>query len=131
MERTRPRLPLVILWLALPLLTACGDTPASPDLTIDPIRIDSLDVVVGTSVPLAVEVQVRGVVGDGCSVLHSVSQARSRSTITIIILRERPRDAICTQIARLYVASIPLEGGFSPGSYLVRANDVQRAFSIP
>lgn len=121
----------MIAWLAFPLLTACGDTPASPDLTIEPIHIDSVEVVVGPSVPLAVEVQVHGVVGDGCSVLRSVRQERSGSTVTITILRERPRDAICTQIARLYDARIRLEGTFSPGSYLVRVNEVERAFSIP
>jgi hypothetical protein len=123
-----PRFRLVMAWLAFPLLTACG---ASQDLTIEPISIDSVEVLVGTSVPVTVEVQVHGVVGDGCSVLHSVQQERSGSTVTIAILRERPRDAFCTQIARLYDARIRLEGAFPSGSYLVRVNEVERAFSVP
>ena len=58
-------------------------------------------------------------------------QEHSGSTVIITILRERPRDAICTQEARLYDARILLEGVFPPGSYLVRVNDVERAFTIP
>lgn len=127
--RSRPA--LVTTLLALPLFAACNDTPASPDLTIDPIHVDSLDVVVGTGVPVVVEAHVQGVVGDGCTVVHSVKQERSGSTVTITILRERPTEAICTQLARLYDARIPLEGAFSPGAFLVRANNAERAFTIP
>lgn len=131
MRWTWAQLALVMACLVPPLLTACGGTPASPDLVIEPIHIDSVDVVVGASVPLTVEVHVQGVIGDGCSVVHSVSQERSGSTVTITILRERPRDAICTQEARLYDARIRLEGTFPAGSYLVRVNGVERAFTIP
>jgi hypothetical protein len=131
MRWTCARLSLVMACLVLPLLTACADIPASPDRIIEPIHIDSVDVVVGASVPLAVEVHVQGVVGDGCSVLHSVRQQRSGSTVTISILRERPRDAVCTQEARLYDARILLEGAFPPGSYRVQVNGVARAFITP
>ena len=118
-------------WLVLPLLTACDGSPASSDLIVDPILVDRLEVIVGAGVPLVVEAHVQGVVGDGCSVLHSVKQERSGSTVTITILRERPKDAICTQQAILYDARIRLEGTFSSGAFLVRANDVERAFTIP
>ena len=131
MRWTCARPSLLMAWSVLPLLSACGDPPAGPDLIIEPIHVDSVDVVVGTSVPLAVEVLVHGVVGDGCSVVHSVRQERSGSTVTLTILRERPRNAICTQEARLYAARILLEGTYAPGSYLVRANDVERVFTIP
>jgi hypothetical protein len=113
------------------LLTACDGSPAKPDLTIEPIHIDSLDVVVGAGVPVSVEAHVQGVVGDGCSVVHSVKQERSGSTVIITILRERPTEAICTQLARLYDARIVLEGTFAPGAFLVRANDAERAFTVP
>jgi hypothetical protein len=123
---------LLMSWLVLPLLSACGGSPASPDLIIDPILVDRLDVVVGAGAPMAaVEAHVQGVVGDGCSVLHSVKQERSGSTVTITILRERPKDAICTQQALLYDARIPLDGTFSSGAFLVRANGVERAFTVP
>ena len=118
-------------WLALPLLTACDGSPASPDPVVGPILVDLLEVIVGAGAPPMVEAHVQGVVGDGCSVLHSVKQERSGSTVIITILRERPKDAICTQQALLYDARIPLEGTFSSGAFLVRANGVERAFTIP
>jgi hypothetical protein len=131
MPGTRIRPFLLMSWLVLPLLSACDGNPASPELIIDPILVDRLEVVVGSGAPMAVEAHVQGVVGDGCSVLHSVKQERSGSTVTITILRERPKDAICTQQALLYDARIPLEGTFSSGAFLVRANGVERAFTVP
>jgi hypothetical protein len=131
MRWTRAQPALVLTPLALAFLAACDTNPASPDLTIDPIHIESLDVSVGAGVPVAVEAHVQGVVGDGCSAVHSVKQERSGSTVTITILRERPTNAICTQIARLYDARIPLEGTFAPGAFLVRVNDAERAFTVP
>jgi hypothetical protein len=125
------KLTLLMACLALAPLTACNGTPATPDLVIGPIQIDSVEVIVGAIAPPPVEVHVRGVVGDGCSVLHSVRQERSSRTVTITILRQRPSDAVCTQQARLYDARIPLEGAFPTGSYLVRVNGVERAFTIP
>lgn len=111
------------------LLTGCSN-PVGSDLLVEPIQIDSVDVQVMQSSPPTVAAQVRGVVGDGCSVLHSVKQERSGSTVTITILRQRPRDAICTQIALLYDERIQLEGQFAAGDYVLRVNGVQRAFTI-
>lgn len=131
MRGTGSRLSLLMTCLAVLYLVACGGSPASPDLIIDPIQIDSVEVLVGTSVPATVDVHIQGIVGDGCSTVHSVTQVRSGSTVSITILRQRPRDAICTQIARLYDAYIRLESTFSRGSYQVRVNEVERAFSVP
>ena len=128
----RYRFPLVAEFLACCGLLACGSRgPAAPDTLIEPIQIESVDVLVTQSSPPTVVAHVQGFLGDGCSTLHSVAQARSGNAITITILRERPRDAICTQIARLYDANIPLAGPFGPGRYLLRVNAFERAFTIP
>ena len=121
---------LALFLLPAPLLVACGG-PTEPDLLIEPIQIDSVDVVVMETAPAAVAAHVRGVLGDGCSVLHSVSQKRSGNIALVTILRERPREAICTQVARLFDQSIPLQGPFPPGRYVVRVNDVEKLFDIP
>ena len=110
---------------------ACGHSPAapapSPPVTIRPIHVDSVEVVLegGPSV------RVRGVIGDGCTTLSSVQQERGRAAIDITILAERPTDAICTQIARLYDETLRLPGAYPPGTYLVRVNGVEQAFTIP
>jgi hypothetical protein len=74
---------------------------------------------------------VRGVLGDGCTELDGVTGARRGNTVTLTILSTRPEDAICTQIAKLYDATITLPGDFPPGDYLLRVNSVEKAFSVP
>ena len=48
--------------------------------------------------------------------------------MTVSIRNTRPREAICTMIARLYKADIPLEGQYPAGQYVVRVNGVEKAF---
>jgi hypothetical protein len=114
--------------LAALLLAACA-LPADPDVVVEPIHVDSVDVRVMESSPPQASAHVRGVLGDGCASFHSLEQQRSGNTVTVTILRERPRDAVCTQIAKLYEDDIPLQGTFLPGDYLVRVNGVEKAFT--
>jgi hypothetical protein len=121
---------MAILFGAGALLVAgCGGGPTSPDLVTSPIQVDSVDVTVLESSPPQVAVQVQGVLGDGCSTLHSVAQQRVGNVVTVTILRERPRDAVCTQIAKLYDEVIRLDGTFPPGDYVLRVNSVEKPFS--
>jgi hypothetical protein len=48
--------------------------------------------------------------------------------VTVTILRQRPRDAICTQIAKLYEDNIRLDGQYPPGQYTLRVNDLTTTF---
>jgi len=112
-------------------LSACGSTPATPTpdpmLTIRPIHVDSVDV----SLEGAPAAHVHGVIGDGCTALSSTQTTRSGPEITITIYAQRPTDAICTQIARIYDETLRLPGPYPPGDYVVRVNGVERAFTIP
>jgi inhibitor of cysteine peptidase len=113
------------------VLVACTDqsTPTSADdLLVEPIQVEDVDVLILESFPPQAVAHVRGVLGDGCSEFHSLEQVRSGSTITVTILRERPRDAICIQIAKLYEDRIPLEGQYPPGQYVLHVNDVVTRF---
>src|SRR5687768_8016842 len=96
--------PLLALSAAV-LLTACAGNPAGDDpgpLRIDPISIESVEVLVQAGAPAQVSAHVKGVIGDGCATLLPVTQARSGNTVTVSILRSRPENAICIQIAKLY-----------------------------
>ena len=124
----RPFLAVVAIGLAAGLGAACS-TPASPDVVVEPIQIDRVDVRIRAGSPPQAWAHVVGVVGDGCASLHSVRQGRSGNTVTVTILRQRPRVAVCTQIARLYDEVIPLDGPYPPGTYLLRVNDVERTFT--
>jgi len=111
-------------------LLACGrSNPASGDLVVDPIQVDSVDVLVQHGDPPQASAHVRGVIGDGCSSLHSVEQERTGNTVVLTILRQRPANAICTQIARLYDETIRLEGTFPPARYVLRVNDLETSFA--
>jgi hypothetical protein len=122
---------LAVLGLAAPFALAACDrsSPASSDLLIDPIQVDSVDVLVQESSPPQASAHVRGVIGDGCSSLHSVEQERSGTTVVLTILRQRPANAMCIQIARLYDDTIRLEGTFPPGRYVLRVNGVETPFT--
>jgi len=115
---------------AIVVALGCGsDRAANPSAEITPIQIDRVDVLVQETDPPRASVHVRGVVGDGCSSVHSVEQERSGTTVTLTILRERPAGAICTQIALLYDERIPLQGTFPPGRYVLRVNDREVEFT--
>lgn len=127
--RCAPSLAAVGFWLSL----ACGCGQAyrltDPPLEISPILVDSVEVLVQESSPPRASARVKGVIGDGCSSVHSVQQERSGSTVTLTILRQRPPNAICIQIALLYDETIPLEGTFPPGRYVLRVNDLETPFT--
>jgi len=111
----------------LPLLLAGCTSPSSPSVDVEPITIESVEVQVSGDPP-RVAAHVRGVVGDGCSTLHSVTQVRAGNVVTITILRERPKDAICIQLAKLYDEVIPLDGQYPRGQYILRVNAFETAF---
>ncbi len=119
------RLALTTLLLAAP---ACSN-PADPDLLVEPIEIESVEVLVLESSPPQAQAHVRGFIGDGCSELKSVEQQRTGNSVTVTILRQRERAAICTQIAKLYDAVLRLEGSYPPGRYVLRVNGIETFFT--
>jgi hypothetical protein len=51
--------------------------------------------------------------------------------VHIEILSQRPAEAICTQIARLYDETLRVPGDFAPGHYALRVNSVETTFDVP
>lgn len=111
------------------VLTLACSNPGSPSVMVEEIQIDGVAVRVLESFPPQAVAHVQGILGDGCSEFHSLTQSRSGSTVTVTILRQRPQDAICTQIAKLYEADIPLEGQYPPGRYVLRVNGFEKVFT--
>jgi hypothetical protein len=107
--------------------TACT-SPAAPDVvTVRPIQIDTVTVV---TAPPSASARVRGVVGDGCTTVKSVTQVRLDNVVTLTILGERPGNAVCTQLARLYDETIVLEGSYPAGRYALRVNGMEVTFQV-
>ena len=127
------------LWILglLVLIAACAPTTSVSPLSaperpmnIAPIQIDQVEIRLAESFPVQVFAHVRGVIGDGCSSVLPVTQQRDGNTITLSINRQRPADAICTQIAKLYEENIRLEGDFPAGEYVLKVNDVTQPFTV-
>ena len=117
------------------LLAACGRSPATPAPPpapiIRPIQVDSVQVLVDGSV---VSAHVKGVIGDGCTELAGVMIQRGLSgdtSVSIQILSQRPAEATCTQIARMYDQTLRIPGDFPPGHYALRVNSVATTFDVP
>lgn len=129
-----PHLASVACLLALIAAGACGGSgsPAHPGgiIVVEPIQVDSVTVDVAASSPVRVFARVTGLVWDGCSTLLPIEQRRAGPQVTVEIKRQRPRDAVCTQIARLFDQTIALDGEFPPGSYALQVNAVTRTFVV-
>jgi hypothetical protein len=123
----------------LPLLAAvslgCGSPTEpghKPGTIVGPIQVESMEIVRNASSSSGLGVRVRGVIGDGCTeLLLPITQEREGALIRIRILRQRPADAICTQIAKLFDQVVPLLGEFPPGRYIAQVNDRELAFEVP
>ena len=121
------RFPLVLV--AVGLLAGCRSV-AAPEVIVDNIDVDRVEVRVGSSRPAQVAALVEGRVGDGCTELAGVTQNRSGSTVTLQIQRRRPIPAICTQQLRLYNEVIALTGTFEAGDYQLVVNGRSHSFKV-
>ncbi|HUG55383.1 MAG TPA: hypothetical protein VMR21_17375 [Vicinamibacteria bacterium] len=126
MPRTRSALAAAVT-LALVAAASCS-SPAAPDVLVDEVQIERVDVRILESFPPQAVAHVEGFLGDGCTEFHSLDQQRAGNVVTITILRQRPVAAICTQIGKLYSADIRLTGQYPPGRYVLRVNDVETTF---
>ena len=123
-----------IVLLAAVTSLGCGSptAPPPPRVLVDPIQVDSLEIVTNASSSSGLGVRVQGVLGDGCTdLLPPITQKREGIVTRITILRQRPQDAICIQIAKLFDQVVPLFGDYPPGRYIVRVNNSELSFSVP
>ena len=126
------------LLLLIAILVACSPSVAAPaatptpagDMVIKPIQIDQVEVSVAESFPVQVYAHIKGLVGDGCTEALPAQQTRQGHTITITIDSQRPKGAICIQIAKIYDETIRLQGEFPSGDYTLKVNDVTQTFHV-
>ena len=119
---------LGVVILGASLGAGCSTNPTSTEI-VEPIQVDRVEVLILESFPPQATAHVEGILGDGCAALHSQDVVRSGNTVTVTILRRRPADAVCIQIALLYREDIRLPGQDPPGTYLLRVNGVERTFT--
>ncbi len=108
---------------------ANAGTPPAGELLIRPVQVTGVDVRIAESYPPQGFAEVTGVLGDGCTEALEPLVQRDGDVITVTILSQRPRDAVCTMIAREYRTTVPL-GALEPGKqYTLRVNDYETVFS--
>ena len=90
------------------------------------MRVSRVRVFMKDSRPQA---HVEGEIGDGCNRLDSITQQRSANTVTITATLRRQGER-CTMIMQYLNRWVPLDGSFTPGEYVVRANSAEIAFRL-
>lgn len=129
-----------LLFLCLTLATAsCASSPTTPppspsdtNLRTDettPLHVDDAIVMVGTSRPAQVSLQVKGSLPDPCSAVAAVTQRREGNKV-IVSIPVRRGTGICAQMIQPTTVSVRLDGAFESGSYTVVINGVERTFKI-
>lgn len=118
--------------------TPVGSTPeptaevtATREMIISPANLDSLELQVKESKPVTVNAIVKGTLGDGCTNLNAIEQKRDGNTFTIDVTVKRPKDAMCTMIAKLLNETVALDvAGLKAGTYIVAAGTLSQTFTL-
>lgn len=106
-----------------------GSPSPAGELLIRQVQVTSVDVRIAESFPPQGFAEVSGVLGDGCTEALEPIVQRDGDVITVTILSQRPRDAVCTTIAREYRKTVAL-GALEPGrQYRLHVNDYETVFS--
>lgn len=104
-------------------------SPPSGELLIRPLQVTRVDVRIAESFPPHGFAEVTGLLADSCTEALEPTVQRDGDVITVTILSQRPRDAICAMVVREYHVTVPLDA-LEPGrQYTLRVNDVETVFS--
>ncbi len=72
---------------------------------------------------------VEGEIGDGCTKLESITQARTGNVVTLAVTSVRQGER-CTMIMQLLNRWVPLDGVSAQGDYAIRANSARVDFKV-
>ncbi|WP_204105668.1 MULTISPECIES: hypothetical protein [Spirulina sp. CCY15215] len=136
------RLLVVLILMALPLQGGCtsqmdntrtgnpASVQSSPQDTENstlrqiPAIVETVEVDVLESEPLQLSLKVTGNFQDGCKTPLKKEQKQDGMQINVTLYRELPTDTICPTVITPFQETIPLEGGFSRGTYTLDVNGV-------
>lgn len=103
----------------------------SREMVIAPAILESLELQVLESQPVQVNAIVKGTLGDGCTKLNAIEQKRDGDTFTIDVTTIRPKEAMCTMIAKLLNETVALDvAGLKAGTYIVAAGTLSQTFTL-
>ncbi|MCA9921435.1 MAG: hypothetical protein KC421_03635 [Anaerolineales bacterium] len=109
--------------------TPTASTPAEP--VTGPAVVDSIEVLILESFPVQINVRVRGVLADGCTVIDEVNTNRSGSGFNVNITTRRETGQTCTEAQVPYEELVPLDvAGLPAGTYTVNVNGITGSFTL-
>jgi|ThiBio_1000_plan_1041568.scaffolds.fasta_scaffold59794_1 hypothetical protein len=143
LPRSFSRLTTVLILLVLLGLTAffafavadSGDIADSANPTGEPtmstvrLQVQTVEVLIAESFPPQIFAHVTAIIPDSCTKAREPEISRDGSTITIVLIGERPDGVACAQIISTYDKSIGL-GTLDPGRYTLHVNDVSQEFEV-
>jgi hypothetical protein len=119
---------------------SCASSPATPPASPSdtnlrtpddslPLHVEDAIVMVATSNPAQVSVQIKGSLPDPCSSVGAITQRREGNKVTVTVPVRRGT-GLCAQMIQPTTVTVRLEGTFESGSYTVIVNGVERSFKI-
>jgi type IV pilus biogenesis protein CpaD/CtpE len=121
------RLLVAVLMVAVVVLTAGCYRRVQESFAIQPIAIESVEVIKEPRVQAA----VTGIIGDGCSEFDGVNQERTGNTVTVFVTRKQRTTGECRDQIKTFDRTIELRGDFPPGAYQLSVNGTTVSFTIP
>jgi hypothetical protein len=95
-----------------------------------PLVVEDVSVTVLESYQMQLHLTVRGYWSNGCEAPVDIQQRRWENTVTVQIVRQLPADAICPAVIIPVETVIPLEGGFTSGTYTIRVNGFETQITL-
>lgn len=94
-------------------------------------RVHRLALIVTHPYPTRVSAVIEGVLPDGCTCIHQVTQERQGRRFFLRLQTRRPTEAVCTQALTPFNKTIPLHTeGLAAGTYTVHLGELTAAFGI-
>jgi inhibitor of cysteine peptidase len=94
--------------------------------------VDSVEPLILESIPVQVQVVVRGNLPDDCTTLDEASVTREGTLLRVKLPTVRPASGTCAQDLEPFEKAIPLDvEGLAAGVYTVRVNGISESFELP
>jgi inhibitor of cysteine peptidase len=129
-------------FVALLAFTGCGGAggptatpPPAGTPTVGMVQgqamVESVEVRILESMPVQVQVVVKGNLPDACTKIGDIAQAREGDSFDITIVSTRQADLVCAQVITPFEETIKLDvTGLKAGAYTVTVNGVTEMFEL-
>jgi inhibitor of cysteine peptidase len=125
---------LIVLVLAGPAVAQEAEAPPESAQSRSPATIESLDLEVIDTYPVAVLATVTGHLPDACSRIDLIEQVtrESEGRIEMVVETWRDPERMCAAVLTPFEMAVPLDAGtLLPGIYRVEAGESSGTFELP